>query len=184
MNEEISRVVARLEDAALSLRALCESGAEHVFEGADFEPDKGSVRPCGPWPEKNNGILRSRSPVLSMEGAVAPELEIVETMISVRFLRDRFFDNDLFFDPSWSMLIDMYRAELKEQQLSVTSVCIGSGVAGTTALRYIKLLEERGYIRRVADPHDKRRAFLRLTERALDRLQRYFDTVGTKCRAE
>lgn len=183
MNEEISRVVARLEDAALSLLALYESDTHQDLAN----PEIGSDMRFAGSPIQSTGKAKEfvKCPPLAGQksGNKAPDLDIVEAMISIRFLRDRFFERDLFFDPTWSMLIDLYRAELKGKQLSVTSVCIGSRVADTTALRYIKLLEERGYVYRVPDPNDKRRVFLRLTGEAIERMRSYFGSVGSQCRA-
>ncbi|HEY6964926.1 MAG TPA: hypothetical protein VI407_06890 [Erythrobacter sp.] len=102
---------------------------------------------------------------------------LIEALIAARRLRTKYFDQDLFFDPAWSILIDLYQAELQGKQLCVSAVCYGSGVAETTALRYIGVLEQRGLIARVADPKDKRRAFLKLTQPARDKLARYFGEV-------
>ncbi len=145
-------------------------------------PPDGGQAGCGPdpVPEHAQGFGTFRSP--PKRDAVADDLEMVEAMISIRALRDRYFECDLFFDPAWSMLIDLYRAELKGQRLSVTSVCIGSGVAGTTALRYVRALENRGYVSRMPDPDDKRRAFIQLTAMARRKLDDYFGKVNARCR--
>ena len=176
MEAQIRSLVERLDSVKNALLAL-GSGERRVYEpGADGAAQGGLA-------ENTYGFLQSPASAGQKSSREAADLELVETMISVRFMRDRFFESDLFFDPSWSMLIDLYRAELTGKDLSVTSVCIGSGVADTTALRYIKLLEERDYIYRVADPMDRRRAFLRLTNAARDRLRSYFGSVGTHVHA-
>lgn len=107
-------------------------------------------------------------------------LQIIKAFLDGRRLRTRYFDQDLFFDPAWSILIDLYRAELTGEQLSVSSVCYGSGVAETTALRYVKVLELRGFIERKPDPKDRRRFFLGLHRSAFDKLDRYFADVSNE----
>lgn len=115
----------------------------------------------------------------SAAGMPLPETNpgLIVAVIAARKLRNKYFDRDLFFDPAWSILIDLYHAELSGQQLSVSAVCYGSGVAETTALRYIGVLEQRSLIERVPDPKDKRRAFLRLTPSAHEKLGKYFGEV-------
>lgn len=107
-------------------------------------------------------------------------LQIVNAFLYGRRLRTRYFDQHLFFDPAWSILIDLYRAELTGEQLSVSSVCYGSGVAETTALRYVRLLELRGFIERKPDPKDRRRFFLGLHRSAFEKLDRYFADVSNE----
>ena len=95
-----------------------------------------------------------------------------------RRLRDRVFDvPDLFGEPAWDALLDIAQAELKGERLAVTSACIGSCAPTTTALRWLKLLEERGLVCREADPADARRNFVRLTGEGHIRVERYFKEV-------
>lgn len=97
----------------------------------------------------------------------------VRETIRARRLRDRFFDARLFEDPAWDMMLDLLAAHLERGQVSVSSLCIASGVAPTTALRWISKLTENGLLVREADPFDKRRAFMALSPQALEALGRY-----------
>ena len=63
--------------------------------------------------------------------------------------------------------------------MSVTSLCIASGVPPTTALRWIGQMTEAGLFQRVEDEADRRRAFIALTDRAADSMARYFVEAGT-----
>ncbi len=58
-------------------------------------------------------------------------------IIRQRQLRARFFDGELFADPAWDMLLDLTAARVEARRVSVTSLCIASGVPPTTALRWI-----------------------------------------------
>lgn len=92
-----------------------------------------------------------------------------------RRARDRVFQEpELFGEPVWDMLLDVAAAEARGECLSVTSVCIGSCVAETTALRWLKIMELRGLTCREADPRDGRRSFIRLTDSGREKLKRYF----------
>lgn len=104
-------------------------------------------------------------------------LASVNSMMAARKARLKYFDNDLFFDPTWAMLLDLYRSELVGKPLCVSSLCLGSGVPSTTALRYLRILEERGYVERASDEFDRRRSFIRLSSRARDAMASYVDAL-------
>lgn len=119
-------------------------------------------------------------PVTSGQSAARlplPDPSTVRQIIANRQARSRFFDAELFADPAWDMLLDLTAAHAEHQRVCVTSLCIAAGVPATTALRWIKQLVETGVFERVADPVDKRRAFIALSDRSLEAMARYFAEV-------
>ncbi len=80
---------------------------------------------------------------------------------------------DLFGEPAWDVLLDLFVAHERNQKVSVSSVSAAACVPTTTALRIIAKLTARGMIEDRPDPHDKRRRFLRLTESAVVAMQAY-----------
>jgi hypothetical protein len=102
----------------------------------------------------------------------------VRKAIRARRLRSRPFPDVLFEDPAWDMLLDLYAAHLERGQVSVSSLCIASAVPPSTALRWISKMTEDGLFVREPDPFDRRRAFMALSETALDRMNRYFATLA------
>ena len=101
----------------------------------------------------------------------------VRRMLRQRRMREQYFPADLFADPAWDMLLDLYAARLERQPVSVSSLCIAAAVPATTALRWIKTLTDAGLFLREADPLDGRRIFIGLTEGAFDALARYFEAL-------
>lgn len=97
----------------------------------------------------------------------------VRTIIRQRRLRDELFDADLFADPAWDMLLDLYAAQLDRTRVSVSSLCIAAAVPATTALRWIKTLTDNGMFVRNADVHDARRIFITLSDTATQAMHRY-----------
>ena len=92
-----------------------------------------------------------------------------------RRLRERMFGNpDLFADPAWDILIDLFIASEEGRKISVSSACIASAVPTTTALRWIKILEDNGHILRYQDPSDARRVFMSLSEPSVDKVREFF----------
>lgn len=115
-------------------------------------------------------------------GANADQGEItaalLHEMLVARRGRARFFPAGLFFDPAWDILLDLLKSRLSQRRVSVSSVCVASNVPPTTALRWIKLLENEGLVTRRADPFDGRRFYIELTEQGEASLAHYFECVG------
>jgi DNA-binding MarR family transcriptional regulator len=101
----------------------------------------------------------------------------IRNMLKLRRHRDRFFANDLFADPAWDILLELYAAALGQYRVSVANLCVAAAVPATTALRWIRQLEDEGLIERRADPTDGRRHFLMLSQKALGTMAAYFRTV-------
>ncbi|MFM5883901.1 MAG: hypothetical protein ACKOQ3_00980 [Novosphingobium sp.] len=93
-------------------------------------------------------------------------------------LRDNYVDPNLLSTASWSMLLDLYVHYVSGRQISVTSACIASGVPPTTAVRWVDLLTEAGLIESANNPRDQRVRWLRLTQNALDKIERYLIDKG------
>ena len=110
--------------------------------------------------------------------APAVTLDTVRQVIRARRLRSRFFDEELFADPAWDMLLDLLQAEIAQHRVPVSSLCIAAAVPATTALRWIKTMTDVGLLKRRADPHDGRRIFVELSPEASDAMRRYFAEVG------
>ena len=102
-----------------------------------------------------------------------PSAADVRRAIRARRLRDQFFGTALFEDPGWDMLLDLYAAELERGRVSVSSLCIAAAVAPTTALRWIARMTDTGLFERRPDMHDRRRAFMVLSDRASEAMRGY-----------
>lgn len=106
-----------------------------------------------------------------------PDPRLVRNLLKARQLRMRYLGADLFADPAWDMLLDLTAARAEHRRVSVTSLCIASGVPTTTALRWMKLLEQAGLIQRMEDDTDRRRAFVMLSDQGAIAMARFFDLV-------
>jgi DNA-binding MarR family transcriptional regulator len=107
-----------------------------------------------------------------------PDPRLVRMIIRQRQLRSQFIDSELFADPAWDILLDLTAARAEHTRVSVTSLCIASGVPPTTALRWIGQMVEAGLLERVEDETDRRRAFIQLSDKAADAMARYFAELG------
>jgi DNA-binding MarR family transcriptional regulator len=110
--------------------------------------------------------------------APAVSAETVRSIIRARRLRGRYFEEELFADPAWDMLLDLLQAEISHLRVPVSSLCIAAAVPATTALRWLKTMVQKGIFVRRADPHDGRRVFVELAPEASQAMRAYFAEVG------
>lgn len=167
LTEQIGQIAGRLERLEAPLRSVEEREGEGAFR---FESPRRAFNSSG---DAGDRLVRTtRAPL--------PDPRLIRRIIRQRQLRARFFDGDLFADPAWDMLLDLTAARAEHARVSVTSLCIASGVPPTTALRWIGQMVETGLLQRVEDETDKRRAFITLGDRAADAMARYFAELGGK----
>jgi hypothetical protein len=120
-------------------------------------------------------------PVRRQDSSEAPDvsIELVRNVIAARRLRSRFFPDELFADPAWDMMLDLFQAELAQLRVPVSSLCIASAVPATTALRWLKTMVRQGLFVRRSDPYDGRRIFVELAPHVSETLRRYFGEIGS-----
>jgi hypothetical protein len=165
LTEQVHRIGQRLER---------HSGAQPAVLGDDkgFRLESPAPAYSGS-PEAGAGerTVRGARPAL-------PDPRLVRRIIRQRQLRARFFKGELFADPAWDMLLDLTAARAEQTRVSVTSLCIASGVPPTTALRWIGQLTEAGLLQRVEDETDRRRVFITLSDHAAEAMAHYFAELG------
>jgi CheY-like chemotaxis protein len=101
----------------------------------------------------------------------------LRTIIASRAMRNRYFPSELFADPAWDILLDLERARLEGQQVSVSSVCIAASVPMSTALRWVRQMTDAGLLRRWTDPKDRRRDLIALTDSTATHMREYLAAV-------
>ena len=172
LQDEVARISRLLGDLA---------GQRGGLDGAPT-----GFAPRGEDPDEYPGQLRSPTrDYAAIPRSFVPEermldrqrAKAVRRMLRQRRMREQYFPADLFADPAWDMLLDLYAARLERQPVSVSSLCIAAAVPATTALRWIKTMTDAGLFVRDADPHDGRRIFIALAEGTCDALARYFEAL-------
>ena len=102
---------------------------------------------------------------------------LVRAVQAARRRRDALFSADLFADPAWDMLLELYALHLEQKRVSVSSLCIAAYVPATTALRWVAKLEEEGLAVRSEDTTDGRRSWIELSPEGIERMRRYFEML-------
>lgn len=170
--EQVAQIAARLD----RLEPQGEEPAGERAGGGVFRLESpGQAFRAAPTDATDRLVRNARPPL--------PDPRLVRRIIRQRQLRARFFDGELFADPAWDMMLDLTAARVEHQRVSVTSLCIASGVPPTTALRWIGQMVEAGLFERVEDESDRRRAFIQLSDRAADGMARYFAELGRSAAA-
>lgn len=161
LTEQVGRIAERLEKLSPGQR---EGGGAFRFES-----------PAQAWRAQGEDQRSARE---EEQRPRLPEAAVLRRIIKARQARMRHFDADLFADPAWDILLDLAAARAERQQVSVTSLCIAAGVPATTALRWIGQMVDADLLVRVSDPHDRRRAYIALSDNTADALARYFSEIG------
>jgi hypothetical protein len=168
LTQQVGRIAQRLERLSASDAAY-----------SSLEAESGAFRFESPVPDFNGEVLtESKDRLVRAARPPLPDPRLIRRIIRQRQLRARFFDADLFADPAWDMLLDLTAARVEHTRVSITSLCIASGVPPTTALRWISQMIEAGLFERMEDEADRRRAFITLTDKAADAMARYFRELG------
>lgn len=102
----------------------------------------------------------------------------LRSIMSVRALRADIFQEQLFADPAWDILLFLYESFLDSRSASTSDVCLASGVPPTTALRWIDKLAESGLVVRTPDDRDGRRVMISLSSRAIQSMDAFFKLEG------
>jgi len=95
-------------------------------------------------------------------------------IIRARRNRAKFLPGELFAEPGWDILLELYAAELGQRRMSITSLGHEADVPPTTRLRWLRFLEEHRLVLRSNDPMDARRVFVRLSPGAVANLDALF----------
>lgn len=80
--------------------------------------------------------------------------------------RKKYISQDLFGEPAWDLLLDLFISRLKKKRVSVSSACIAADVPLTTALRWLGILVENNLIERFDSETDQRVRWVQLTDSA------------------
>jgi CheY-like chemotaxis protein/DNA-binding MarR family transcriptional regulator len=157
-------------DAAKLVRAVKSA---HLVRQLRRQPDGA---PQTPGDAKEEGAAKDLDPLSRKRAALA-------NLRTIRRARTEHFPSDLFSDPCWEMLLDLYDARLAGAEVTVTSLGAASGVPLTTALRRMEELQRHDLIVRTEDAGDKRRTIIRLTAPGLQAVESFFETYLGRTRA-
>ncbi|HEX9933248.1 MAG TPA: hypothetical protein VGB08_10440 [Allosphingosinicella sp.] len=94
-------------------------------------------------------------------------------LAAARRVRDRIFGRELFPNPGWNILVELFIAAEEGRNVTIKSACVAAGVPQSTALRHIAHLNEVRLTARAQHPSDARSAYLKLTDRGRAKMVSY-----------
>ncbi len=122
------------------------------------------------------------------KAANSDELDVPEDLVSwlvrARQERSRYLSTELLVEPAWDMLLAIFWAEIAQRRVTQSNVCTASGVAPSTALRWLNRMAEQQLIVRRRDEHDAQRFYVELTPAVSTALRRYFVEIVQKRRTD
>ena len=105
-------------------------------------------------------------------------LHIARWWLKARRLREEMFGNELFADPAWDILLDLYTAEARGERVQVTSLAIAARVPHSTAIRWARIMTGHGWLVREKDPNDGRRIYIALSEATRAMMKDYLERLS------
>lgn len=164
------QIIALASEISMSESSGSQSGLSNE-QGTPFITLDGQTEPM---------VINAEAAQKSSRQAKAPlpDARLLRRILKQRSMRKDFFGLSLFADPAWDMLLDLAAARVEHKRVSVTSLCIASGVASTTALRWIAELNDAGLLVRTEDDVDRRRVFVSLSDKGAVILANYFARIG------
>ncbi|HWI84874.1 MAG TPA: winged helix DNA-binding protein, partial [Sphingomonas sp.] len=90
---------------------------------------------------------------------------------SFRRKREKLFDQLIFAEPEWDILLDLFVEGGAGRQVSMSSLCIAAAVPTTTAVRCINAMIDQGLLVKSRDPADARRVLVSLTDASREKMR-------------
>jgi len=107
-------------------------------------------------------------------------MESAKYQYESRRVRERFFEKKIFGEPAWDMLLELYAGELNDEKISTTNLILSSSAPNSTALRWIKHLEDAGLVTKQSSHLDGRVQYQRITKNGFESMTKYFESVSEK----
>lgn len=122
-------------------------------------------------------MASNRQPDLIAPSDTLASAKLARAIIKARAARRHLFDEHLFSDPAWDMLLELYALKCEAVRVSVSKLSVAANVPGTTALRWIDKLEEQGLVERSDDPLDGRRVWIVISDQGFETMWLYLEQI-------
>lgn len=107
------------------------------------------------------------------EEPTSAEYAFAKWILVGRRLRDEMFGEQLFGEPAWDMLLDLFINSERDRLVTVTNLSIASTAPATTALRWINQLTAAGLLVRRGDRNDARRVYVEFSPTGREMMRTY-----------
>lgn len=94
--------------------------------------------------------------------------------------RQTYFGSELFVEPAWDMVLDLFINKVRGARVSTTSLCLAAGVPHATGIRWIRTLREHGLLRRYRAPDDARLMLIEITPKGYQLMRQCLSEAITR----
>lgn len=101
----------------------------------------------------------------------------IRRILAARRVREQQLGAELFADPAWDLLLEAFAADLEKKPLYRSDLGRAASAPETTALRWLRKLEQDGWLHCSEDSASGRQR-VELTDEGSMRLRRYFECIG------
>lgn len=130
---------------------------------------------------RNLGLLQGTIATTPTQSGHFSDLQLANLakfVWSTRRIRTKVMGPDIFGEPAWDIMLDLFYRQVQNQAVFVKGACLSADAPTTTALRWIDALADRAWISRSADPADKRRQTIHLTETGLNKVRECLNGIA------
>lgn len=175
---------------------LSEKDESHAREGpkAGARTDRlwsGIAPPAEPEPKSFGKSIANRNPLQKLRALLSPRSgarptvteDHILSVLAYRRGREAAFGRDLFSDPAWDLLLELYAARLAGRSVTLAELATAIDIPRSTSARWINALVERGLIITTTDSVDCTQLRLDLSPDAAARMKRLMDYWGSAFRS-
>ncbi|WP_052134227.1 MarR family transcriptional regulator [Sphingomonas sp. 37zxx] len=142
------------------------TGSTEAFNGVHERQNAPIAPPMKTFVVEPESLVAANETAFASDIVAITVAAMVRDYLKSRRQREKIFPDNLFADPAWDILLDLYASSVEGRQVSVSDACIASAVPASTGLRWIARLEEYAFVCRRPDPLDARRFLLTLSQHA------------------
>lgn len=102
----------------------------------------------------------------------------IHSVLLVRRARASVFGTDLFSDPAWDIILELYAAKLGARATLASDLCRATDAPASTTMRWIAVLENRGLVTTEATATEPAKLFVNLTADGASRMEHLADHWG------
>lgn len=106
---------------------------------------------------------------------------LADAIYRTRQRRMAHFDRSLFAEPAWDMLLDLFVNAVRGVRVCTVSLCLAAAVPQATGLRWIKVLQKQGLVRRHRAPDDGRLMVVEITPTGFQLMRRCISDGVLRC---
>lgn len=104
--------------------------------------------------------------------------ELISNLIKIREARFAFFERSLFADPSWDILLYLAKMRLKGKSTTVGHACAATNVSYSTASRYLRGLQSKGYVSIERSDADRRSWTVTMTDKGFSKMMDFVEVAS------